>query len=103
MTVAGNPPDYIIIFGGVTEETLDESVSTVTKIRKTLNDLWVYHTGSRLWQRLFVNSPNAPDSREQAVLATVKEDRLILMYGGLQGQTIYDDVWQYNINSNMWD
>ena len=25
------------------------------------------------------------------------------MYGGSQGQTLFDDVWQYNLNSNMWD
>ena len=85
MTVCGNPPEYILIFGGVTEEILDETVSTVGKIRKTMNDIWVYYTGTRLWQRLYVNSPTTPDFREQAVLATVKTDRLLLMYGGLNG------------------
>ena len=64
ITVCGNPPDYILIFGGVTLEVLDETVSTVSKIRKSLNDLWVYHTGTRLWQRIFVNSPIAPEARE---------------------------------------
>jgi hypothetical protein len=83
MTVCGNPPEYILIFGGVTEEVLDVTVSSVSKIRKTLNDLWVYHTGTRLWQRLFVNSPMSPESREYATMVTVKTDRLILMYGGL--------------------
>lgn len=37
-----------------------------------------------------------------SVISTVKTDRLLLMYGGMDGQTIFDDVWQYNINSNMW-
>lgn len=60
MTVAGNPPDYIILFGGVTEDIIEDSISSVSKIRRTLNDLWVYHTGTRLWQRLFVNSPVQP-------------------------------------------
>ena len=49
MTVCGNPPEYILIFGGVTEEILDETISTVSKIRRTLNDIWVYYTGTRLW------------------------------------------------------
>ena len=85
MTVAGNPPDYIIMFGGVAQEIIENSVSTVAEIRETLNDLWVYHVGSRLWQRLYVNSPTKPDFREMAVMATVKEDRMLLMYGGLNG------------------
>lgn len=50
MTVCGNPPEYILIFGGVTEEILDETISTVSKIRRPLNDIWVYYTGTRLWQ-----------------------------------------------------
>ena len=50
MVVVGNPPDYIMMFGGVTEEKLEGGLS-VFKIKKTLNDLWVYHTGTRLWSQ----------------------------------------------------
>ena len=25
------------------------------------------------------------------------------MYGGNQGQTLFSDLWQYNLNSNIWD
>ena len=60
MTVCGNPPDYILLFGGVTQDIVEDSISSVTKIRRTLNDLWVYHTGTRLWQQQFVNSPVKP-------------------------------------------
>ena len=103
MTICGNPPDYILIFGGVTEEILDESISNVNKIKKTLNDLWVYHTGTRLWSELFVNSLEKPSPRELATLVTIRTDRLMLMFGGLYGQEIFNDLWQYNINSNMWE
>ena len=102
MVVVGNPPDYLLAFGGVTEEPLDGQLSTY-KLKKTINDLWVYHTGTRLWSKQYVNSEYKPQKREQFSLVTVKEDRLVLMYGGSQGQTLYDDVWQYNLNSNMWD
>ena len=85
MCVCGNPPDYIIVFGGVTEEIIEESDSSVNKIRKTLNDLWVYHTGTRLWQRLYVNSLEKPEARELANMVTVKTDRLVLLYGGVRG------------------
>jgi len=47
MTLCGNPTDYILIFGGSTEENLADS--SVKKIKKTLSDLWVYHVASRLW------------------------------------------------------
>ena len=85
MAICGNPPDYILIFGGVTEEILDESISNVNKIKKTLNDLWVYHTGTRLWSELFVNSLEKPSPRELATLVTIRPDRLMLMFGGLYG------------------
>ena len=85
MTVCGNPPEYILLFGGISEEILTDSVSTVSKIRKPMNDIWVYFTGTRLWQRLYVNSPTRPELREMSVLATIKTDRLLLMYGGLSG------------------
>ena len=36
-------------------------------------------------------------------MVTVKQDRLVLLYGGSHGQALFGDVWQYNLNSNMWD
>ena len=47
MAIVGNPPNYILMFGGVSEEPLDGALS-VYKIKKTINDLWVYHTGTRM-------------------------------------------------------
>jgi len=42
--LVGNPPDYILIFGGTTEEWLEYSNSQTNNIKKTLNDMWVYST-----------------------------------------------------------
>lgn len=45
ITIAGNPPDYIIIFGGMTVEYLlgEDSLAGVDMIKKTLNDFWVFN------------------------------------------------------------
>ena len=86
--IIGNPSDYIMIFGGSTEEVLQESDSNVHKIKKTLDDVWVYNTETYLWSRIFVNS-QSPPKRENAIMTTVKSDRLLLLYGGLAGQTLF--------------
>jgi len=57
--LVGNPADYLMIFGGASEEVLPGNFQ-VYKIKKTINDLWVYHTGRRLWSRLYVNSESPP-------------------------------------------
>jgi len=43
----GNPPDYILIFGGSSEETIPASQTidaTSVILKKTLTDMWVYDT-----------------------------------------------------------
>ena len=39
---------------------------------------------------------------EFSSLVTVKADRLVILYGGQFGEKLYDDVWQYNLNTDMW-
>jgi hypothetical protein len=46
----GNPPDFIVIFGGSSLELLDDTeLGSISKIRRTLNDMWVYNTETRRW------------------------------------------------------
>ena len=80
----GNPPDYMVIYGGTTSEILDETTSSVAKLKVTLDDMWVYSTESLLWSRIFMNS-EAPQKREFPIMTTVKSDRLLLLYGGQIG------------------
>lgn len=79
--IIGNPPDYILMFGGSTEEKIKDSDSNVNKIKETLNDMWVYNTEDQLWSQMFINSV-LPPRRDMAAMASVKTDRLLLMYGG---------------------
>jgi hypothetical protein len=38
MTLVGDPPDYIMIFGGVTNETVTSSDGVKSTIKRTLDD-----------------------------------------------------------------
>lgn len=49
MTLCGNPPDYIVIYGGVTERDISSEKALIKKIKKTLDDLWVYNVRTKLW------------------------------------------------------
>lgn len=48
MTLVGNPQDYIMMFGGSTYEAMPND-SSIKRIKKTLDDLWVYYIGKNLW------------------------------------------------------
>jgi len=50
-----------------------------------------------------VNSEKNPMPRDAAQMVILKEDRMALMFGGQMGQKLYGDIWQYNVNSNMWN
>jgi len=83
MSVMGNPSDYLMVFGGATENILDGDC-TICKLKLVLNDLWIYHTTERLWSKLFVNGV-IPSPRDGVLSTTVKADRLLLLYGGISG------------------
>jgi len=36
-------------------------------------------------------------------MTTVRSDRAIFLFGGQFGELLYDDLWQYNVNTNMWN
>eukprot|EP00347_Sterkiella_histriomuscorum_P007988 403346798 len=101
MTLVGNPLEYIMIFGGSTYENVTES-GVANVIKKTLDDMWVFYVRSSTWNQVFPNSDMNPEARESSTLVTVKADRLVLLFGGQYAETLFKDVWQYNLNTNMW-
>jgi hypothetical protein len=36
-------------------------------------------------------------------MAAAMPDRAIFLFGGQYGEKLYDDLWQYNVNTNMWN
>lgn len=79
--IMGNSPDYILLYGGSTQEFLPGDFD-IYKLKKTLTDLWVFHTGTRQWQELFVNSVENPPPRDGAAMTILKEDRMAMIFGG---------------------
>jgi len=49
MTLVGDPADYIMIFGGVTNETVTSADGVKTTIKRTLDDQWVFYVRSSQW------------------------------------------------------
>lgn len=101
MTLAGEPQDYILIFGGVSNETVTADGET-SVIKRTLDDLWVFYVRSSQWNRIYPNSKTNPSKREFSKMVTVRGDRAMFMFGGQYGEKIYNDLWQWNVNTNMW-
>lgn len=104
MTIVGNPVDYIIIFGGQGVEYLfgADTDNNVFRIKKTLNDFWVFNVRNKLWQPLFPNSIDNPEPTEWGKMIAFKPDRLVMMFGGQFGEQLRQDLWTYNVNTNLW-
>ena len=72
MTVAGNPQDYILVFGGTSYEALygDDTLAAVFQIKLTLKDFWVFNVREKLWQPIFPNSKENPGPSELGKMIT---------------------------------
>lgn len=101
MTLLGNPAYYILIFGGFYKATVVEDGST-NYIHKVLDDMWSYSIYSQKWQEVFVNSLVNPTERQNAQMVTAKIDRLAIMFGGHYSDNSMNDMWYYNIYTNIW-
>lgn len=103
MNLIGNPPYFILIYGGFsyTSET-KTSTNTTIYVRENYDDLWVFSLYSKKWQQVAVNSDSNPSIREDSVMITVSLERLAIMYGGFYAENVYSEMWYFNLFSNMW-
>ena len=74
----------------------------VYKMKTTLSDFWVFNVREKFWQQIFPNSLNNPGPTDQGQMVTISPDRVILMFGGQYGEQIWDTLWLYNLNNNLW-
>jgi hypothetical protein len=103
MNLIGNPPYYILIFGGQARiSEVKENTNVTVTLRASYNDLWSFSLYSKKWHEVYVNSDRNPSVREDAKMITVKIDRLAVMYGGFYGDELYNEMWYYNLFTNMW-
>ena len=104
MNLIGNPPYYILIYGGfnVIKEVKDATTGVQINIRTNLDDLWVFSLYSKKWHQVYVNSEDNPSDREDSKMVTVNLERLAIMYGGFYADKIFSETWYFNLFANMW-
>ena len=104
MVMAGNPTDYILVFGGISQEFLTgiDTNSGIYKLKTTLNDFWTYNVRNKKWEPIYPNSLVNPGPTEWGTFLPLKLDRMLLLYGGFYGEVLRDELWLYNINNNLW-
>jgi len=66
MTIIGNPRDYVMIFGGTSDEKLSggDLNAGVPQIKTTLDDFWVFNIRSKRWLPIYPNSEENPGPAE---------------------------------------
>lgn len=96
--------DYLIIYGGTSIDRIDpkDDEAKVGRIKKTLDDFWVFNIREKIWQPLFANSLDNPPPTEGSVMIPMINDRLAIMFGGQFGERLRNDLWTYNLNTNLW-
>lgn len=90
--------DIIIIFGGYTNKT---NSITNELYQEHLNDIWAYSIKDYTWRRAYPNSDEVPSKRFGMGLVATTNNTLLL-YGGLNSEMTLDDLWLFNIDTNMW-
>lgn len=84
--------NYIILLGGWGVAKSTSSIGTA------LNDMWVYSISTNRWTQLIEQS-QIPESRRDLSMVVLDDKRLVIYAGG-DGDTVYDDIWIYNLEIN---
>ncbi|CAG8499846.1 6197_t:CDS:2 [Dentiscutata heterogama] len=79
------------IFGGQTEESYSNELIVF--------DMGMYNSSSANWE--FVTPKNPPPPGRTAHISCAYENK-IYMFGGMDGDRCYNDMWCYDINDNTW-
>ncbi|MHA2247184.1 MAG: Kelch repeat-containing protein [Candidatus Hodarchaeales archaeon] len=82
--------DKIVLFGGNSGWT---SASP-------LNDTWVYDFATNNWTQM--NPVTKPDARYGHSMAYAANSDKIVLYGGYNGTTYFNDTWIYDFATNNW-
>lgn len=80
--------DRIVLFGGATKTGC-------------LNDTWEYDLNSNTW-KLKAASSSPPNARAWHGMAYDSESDRIVLFGGSNRDTYFNDTWEYDLNNNTW-
>ncbi|MEE9506984.1 MAG: kelch repeat-containing protein, partial [Thermoplasmata archaeon] len=62
---------------------------------------WLFDPVSGNWSKLDTLTP-APVSRRESAMVYVPSDDSALLYGGMHGNVILDDIWAFNFSTETW-
>ena len=83
-----NNDDKILLFGG-------------SDLSNQYNDTWIYDLSDNNWTE--ISTSTAPSGRVFPTMAPVYNTDKIILYGGMNTTTAYDnETWIFNISSNTW-
>ena len=86
----------LVIFGGYTNKTLE-----TTNYQDQLDDIWAFSIIDYTWRKCYPNSDHNPSKRfGMGFVAT--SNKTLLMFGGVNSEKTLNDLWQFNIETNMW-
>lgn len=88
--------ELLVIFGGYTNRTSEN-----TEYQEQLNDIWVFSLKDYLWRRCYPNSDHIPSPRYGMGLTAI-DSNLFILYGGINSKNTLNDLWMFNIETNMW-
>jgi hypothetical protein len=73
------------------------------------NDLWVYNYYSKIWTNLSPTGGPSPRAGQVMLFSYIEGSKppaynqsCFYIYGGEDGNTVFDDFWMYNISTNSW-
>ncbi len=91
-----NDEEYMLLFGGLTWDLF-----STYNLQEQLGDLWVYSIKSKTWLPVYANSDFNPDKRYGSTLKYIGDSKFLL-YGGINSDQVFSDLWSFNMDSNMW-
>ncbi|MCI4343190.1 MAG: hypothetical protein L3J92_03620 [Thermoplasmata archaeon] len=81
---------YSLLFGGCPSSNLAYWTHSCTAV----GDTWTLHNGS--WANITASLSVAPPARADAGIAYDNEDQSVLLFGGFDGATVYNDTWIFH-------
>jgi hypothetical protein len=66
-----------------------------------LDDTWLYDVAANTWTRVNIPTDN-PLPRKNHAMAYDAEDKRVVLFGGDDGDYIYDDTWVYYYEDDTW-
>jgi hypothetical protein len=99
----GTPPDPSVLQASSTYNANDQKIYLFGGANPGgySNDLFAYSAATNTWTKLNP-SGSRPAPRSGAGFAYDSRNNIFMVYGGVDGSSVFNDTWIYNPTSNSW-